>query len=56
MNYKLINELNDNLSPIEQVLHNRGITDTEHYLNTDILDILDPLLINNMEKGAKMLI
>ena len=56
MNYKLINELNDNLSSIEQVLHNRGITDTEHYLNTDILDILDPLLINNMEKGAKMLI
>ena len=56
MNYKLINEIDNDLSPIEQVLHNRGITDTEHYLNTDILDILDPLLISNMEKGAKMLI
>lgn len=58
MNYKLINEINTEFTPIEQVLYNRGIKyeDIEHYCNTSILDILDPLLINNMEKGAKMLI
>lgn len=43
-------------SAIEQVLRNRGIEDVEHYLNTSDSDILDPLLLDNMERGAKMLV
>lgn len=58
MNYKLINERNTEFTPIEQVLYNRGIKyeDIEHYCNTSILDILDPLLVANIREGAQMLI
>lgn len=54
MNYKLINERNTEFTPIEQVLYNRGIKyeDIEHYCNTSILDILDPLLVANIREGA----
>lgn len=43
-------------SAIEQVLRNRGIEDVEHYLNTSDSDILDPLLLDNIERGAEMLV
>lgn len=41
MRYKLIKEVNENLSPIEQVLNNRGIklSEIHHYLNTTDEDI-----------------
>lgn len=58
MNYKLINNPSDCLSPLEQILYNRGIPieEIEHYCNTNYLDILDPLLLDNMRKGAQLLI
>lgn len=58
MNYKLINQRNEDFSPLDQVLYNRGIPveELDHYYNTNYLDILDPLLLNNMREGAKMLI
>lgn len=45
------------MSAVERVLTNRGIDkhDIPHYLNTTDSDILDPLLLDNMEKGAAML-
>ena len=39
MKYQLINKVNDSWSAIEQVLHNRGIDDITHYLNTSDQDI-----------------
>ena len=56
MEYQLINPRRPGTSAIEQVLLNRGITDVQHYLNTDESDILSPLELDNMEKGAKMLV
>ena len=55
MNYQLIAERDKKLSAIEQVLHNRGIEDVEHYLNTSDEDIIDPATIERIEQGAKML-
>lgn len=45
-------------SSIEQVLYNRGIPlkDIPHYLNTTDEDILNPLLLDNIEDAAKMLV
>jgi hypothetical protein len=42
--------------PVEQVFINRGIkpSDIEHYLHTTKEDILDPELLDNIDKGAKM--
>ena len=34
MKYQLINKVNDSWTAIEQVLHNRGIHNIQHYLNT----------------------
>ena len=56
MEYQLINPRRPGTSAIEQVLLNRGIQDVHHYLNTDDSDILSPLGLDNMEKGAKMLV
>lgn len=60
MEYQLITPRipQENLSAVERVLTNRGIglKDIEHYLHTTDDDILDPLLLDNMEQGAKMLI
>ena len=56
MEYQLINPRRSGTSAIEQVLLNRGIEDVHHYLNTDDTDILSPLDLDNMEKGAKMLV
>lgn len=39
MKYKLINTPNSSWTAIEQVLHNRGIDDIAHYLNTSDQDI-----------------
>lgn len=39
MKYKLINTPNSSWTAIEQVLHNRGIKDVNHYLNTTDQDI-----------------
>lgn len=55
MKYELIAP-RQHTSAIEQVLRNRGIEDVEHYLNTSDSDILDPLLLDNIERGAKMLV
>ena len=56
MEYQLINPRRSGTSAIEQVLLNRGIEDVHHYLNTDDTDILSPLDLDNIEKGAKMLV
>ena len=56
MEYQLINPRRPGTSAIEQVLLNRGIQDVQHYLNTDDTDILSPLELDNMEKGAKLLV
>ena len=56
MEYQLINPRRPGTSAIEQVLLNRGITDVQHYLNTDDSDILSPLDLDNIEKGAKLLV
>lgn len=56
MLYEIIGERQPGTSAIEYVLNTRGITEVEHYLNTNDSDILDPLLLDNMEQGAKMLV
>lgn len=58
MQYELINNGKKSFNPIEQVLLNRGIKkeDIVQFLNPDDNNILDPLLLNNMARGAKMLL
>ena len=56
MEYQLINPRRPGTSAIEQVLLNRGIKDVQHYLNTVDSDILSPLDLDNIEKGAKLLV
>lgn len=56
MKYQLINPRRPGTSAIEQVLLNRGIQDVQHYLNTVDSDILSPLDLDNIEKGAKLLV
>ena len=61
MEYQLLTPslpLNKELSVVEQVLANRGISpvDVYHYINTTDEDILPPSLIMNMREGAQMLI
>lgn len=56
MEYQLINPRRPSTSAIEQVLLNRGVKDVHHYLNVDDSDILSPLDLDNIEKGAKMLV
>ena len=61
MDYQLLTPsilTNQKLSLVEQVFANRGISpqDINHYLNTTKEDMLDPLLLQNMEQGAKMLV
>ncbi len=54
--YQLKCERDPNLSVLEQIFKNREITDVYHYLHTTDKDILNPLLLDNMERGAKMLV
>lgn len=56
MEYQLINPRRPGTSAIEQVLLNRGIENVEHYLNTVDTDILSPLDLDNIEKGARLLV
>lgn len=58
MKYELISPVESKYSVVEQVLLNRGITkeNLTHYLYTSDLDIYDFNLLDNLEKGAKMLI
>lgn len=61
MEYQLLGpELLDrtDLTPIERVFLNRGIEpqNINHYLQTTEEDILNPLLLENMDRGARMLI
>lgn len=56
MRYELISPRDKNKSAIEQVLNNRGIADVRHYLNTSADDINSLLLLDNLERGAKMLV
>ena len=42
MKFELINPINPEWSATEQILHNRGIEDIEHYLNTTEEDINNP--------------
>lgn len=56
--YSLISTNNATLTPIETILTNRGIplNEIQHYLHTTDQDILNPLLIANIKKGAQLLI
>ena len=56
MEYQLIAPHDLKNSMVEQVLLNRGIKNIDHYLHTTDSDILDPLLLDNIEAGAKMLV
>ena len=57
MNYRLLPS-DKNLSIVERILTNRNISllDIEHYLNTSEKDVLNPLLLDNLKEGAKMLV
>ncbi len=50
--------MKDSLTSIEQVLVNRGIKfeDITHFKFPSADDLLDPMLLTNMQEGAKMLI
>lgn len=58
MNYELIKPVNPEYNAIQQVLTNRGIAleDIDHYLNVSEQDNLSPLLLNNIETAAAMII
>ena len=61
MEYQLLTPsipVNDDLTPVELVFANRGMTPQEmfHYLRTSEDDIISPTLIDNIQWGAKMLI
>ena len=58
MRYQLINPVDESMSALEQVLFNRGINpnEIEHFKYPSQKDIVDPLKLENMTEGAKMLI
>ena len=59
MRYKLIEpKVNQELSPMERVLTNRGISleNIQHYLNTTKDDVQDPATIDRINLGAAMLL
>ena len=58
MRYQLINPVDESMSALEQVLFNRGINpeDLERFKYPSKNDIIDPLKLENMTEGAKMLI
>lgn len=56
MNYHLIEPKINSDNVVDILLSNRGIEDINHYLHTTDEDILDPLLLGNMNNGAKLLI
>ena len=54
MKYNLISERNENYSPMQQILTNRGILakDIEHYVKTTDKDILPNDLLDNIREGV----
>lgn len=54
MKFDLIKKRNPQLSLLQQVLTNRGIQDVDHYLHTSDLDVLNPCLFPNMDKGINL--
>lgn len=58
MNYQLIAPRLPELSVVEQVFENRGIKkqDIYHYLHTSKNDLYDPLLLDRIQDGVKMLV
>ena len=59
MEYKLIAPRIDGTTLLEQILLNRGFKnrqDINHYLTVDEKDLIDPLLLDNMREGVKLLI
>lgn len=58
MDYQLIKPIKEHFTPLEQILTNRGIKyeDIEHYLNVSEEDNLSPLLLDNIEKAAQLII
>lgn len=58
MDYALIQPINEEYSPLEQVLTNRGIQleDIPHYLKLDASDNLSPSLLANIDDAVKMLL
>lgn len=59
MEYRLRAPRQDGTSLLEQILLNRGFKDRQeiqHYLSTDEQDLINPLKLDNMREGVKMLI
>lgn len=58
MKYRLINSINPNLSPIQQILVNRGVHSSkiEDFIKTNDSVIINPLKLNNLNKGVMMLL
>ena len=58
MNYKLINQMDSDLSILEQVLTNRGIKleNINHFLNVTESDLIEPGTIAYLKDGVKMLL
>ena len=59
MDYKIIAPRVDGTSLLSQILLNRGfknLEDITHYLMVDEHDLIDPLLLDNMQEGVKLLV
>lgn len=58
MRYQLIAPRDEAMSNVEQVLFNRGIKfeDIKHFRYPSEKDLFDPLLLDNITEGARMLI
>lgn len=58
MQFSLLNENTKNYTDIKRVFINRGIKENEidHYTNVSAADQYDPLQLNNMAAGAKLLV
>lgn len=57
MDYKLISPRQSGVGLLEQILLNRGIAPDEisHFLNANEADVLDPMLLDNMQRGGAIL-
>jgi single-stranded-DNA-specific exonuclease len=58
MNYKVLNKGYADIREkdlLTKLLHNRGITDVEHFLNVSEKDVHDGMLLENMDRGLNML-
>lgn len=54
MKYKLVNEnFKENYG--ENILKARGIKDVNHFMAADVMEIANPNLLENIDKGAKLL-